>query len=99
MNKQIQVDLELFHDLSIYAFRHAEPGDLMYERIRAGIRRKAAAMKRHDAYTTYKTGRNREARQQGRDYYLELIGLADDFRWSVEQDCNVSCSSNDIQPP
>ena len=90
MNKQIQVDLELFLDLSIYAFRHAEPGDLIYERIRVGIQRKADAMKRHAAYTAYKTGKKPETRQRGRDTYLEYIGLADDFRWSVEQDYNVN---------
>lgn len=99
MSKQIQVDLELFRDLSVYALRHAEPGDLMYERIRAGIQRKAAAMKRHDAYTSYKTGKTQETRQQGRDCYLDLIGLADDFRWPMELDCNVTRSSSHMQPP
>ena len=99
MNKQIQVDLELFHDLSIYAFRHADPGDLIYERIRAGIRRKADAMKRHAAYTAYKIGKNPETRQQGRDIYLEFIGLADDFRWPVKQDYNVSRTGAFSHPP
>ena len=99
MNKQIQVDLELFLDLSIYAFRHADPGDLIYERIRAGILRKVDAMERHVAYTAYKTGKKPETRQQGRDYYLELIGLADDFRWPVEQDCNVYRADIHQHPP
>lgn len=99
MNKQIQVDLELFHDLSIYAFHHADPGDLIYERIRSGIQRKADAMKRHAAYTSYKTGRKLETRQQGRDVYLEIIGLADDFRWPVEQDYNVTRADIHQHPP
>ena len=99
MSKQIQVDLELFHDLSIYAFRHADPGDLIYERIRVGIRRKADAMKRHAAYTAYKTGKIPEKRQQGRDIYLEFIGLADDFRWPEKQDYNVSRVNTQKRPP
>ena len=95
MSKQIQVDLQLFHDLAVYAFRHADPGDLIYERIRIGIQRKTDAMKRHVAYTTYKTGKNQVVRQNGRDFYLELIGLADDFRWLDEQDYNVNKPDTD----
>ena len=56
-------------------------------------------MKRHAAYTTYKTGKKQEARQQGRDIYLDLIGLADDFRWPVEQDYNVSRVNAQKHPP
>ena len=99
MNKQIQVDLELFRDLVVYALGHEDPGNVLYERIRIGIRRKADAMKRRVAYTTYKTGKNPQTRQQGRDIYLEFIGLADDFRWPVEQDYNVSRVNTQKRPP
>lgn len=98
MNKQIQVDLELFRDLAVYVLGHEDAGNVLYERIRAGILRKTDAMKRHAAYTTYKTGKKPETRQQGRDIYLELIGLADDFRWSVEQDYNVNRADAYKQP-
>lgn len=97
MNKQIQVDYELFRDLAIYAMNHEDVRNVLYERIRTGILRKADAMKRHVAYTTYKTGKTPETRQQGRDIYLEFIGLADDFRWPVEQDYNVN--RTDSQKP
>ena len=90
MNKQIQVDYDLFRDLVVYALGHEDPGNVLYERIRTGIRRKADAMKRRVAYTAYKTGKDPETRQRGRDIYLEFIGLADDFRWPVEQDHNVN---------
>lgn len=99
MNKQIQVDLELFRDLAVYALGHEDAGNVLYERIRTGILRKTDAMKRHAAYTAYKTGKKQEARQQGRDIYLDLIGLADDFRWPVEQDYNVSRVNAQKHPP
>lgn len=56
-------------------------------------------MKRRVAYTNYKTGKNPQTRQQGRDIYLEFIGLADDFRWPVEQDYNVTRADAYEQPP
>ena len=56
-------------------------------------------MKRHAAYTAYKTGKNPEKRQQGRDIYLEFIGLADDFRWPEKQDYNVSRVNTQKRPP
>ncbi len=90
MIKQIQVDYDLFRDLVVYALGHEDSGNVLYERIRIGIRRKADAMKRHVAYTAYKTGKDPETRQQGRDIYLEFIGLAEDFRWPMEQDYNVN---------
>ena len=43
--------------------------------------------------------KKQEARQQGRDIYLDLIGLADDFRWPVEQDYNVSRVNAQKHPP
>ncbi len=56
-------------------------------------------MKRHMAYTLYKTGKTHEQRQLGRNNYLEFIGLADDYRWSVEQDYNVIHTNAHEQPP
>lgn len=99
MNKQIQVDYDLFRDLVVYVMGHEDEGNVLYERIRIGIRKKADAMKRRAAYTTYKTGKNPQTRQQGRDIYLEFIGLADDFRWPVEQDYNVNRTDAYEQPP
>ena len=98
MNKQIQVDYDLFRDLVVYALGHEDTGNVLYERIRIGIRRKADATKRRVAYTTYKTGKKPETRQKGRDIYLELIGLADDFRWLMEQDYNVNRADTYEQP-
>lgn len=98
MNKQIQVDYDLFRDLVVYALSHEDAGNVLYERIRTGIRRKADAMKRRVAYTAYKTGKDPETRQQGRDIYLEFIGLADDFRWPVGQDYNVTRNDPFEQP-
>ena len=87
MNKQIQVDYDLFRDLVVYALSHEDAGNVLYERIRTGIRRKADAMKRRVAYTAYKTGKD-----------PEFIGLADDFRWPVGQDYNVTRNDPFEQP-
>ena len=56
-------------------------------------------MKRHMAYTLYKTGETHEQRQLGRAVYLEYIGLSDDFRWPVNQDYNVIHTNTHEQPP
>ena len=99
MSRRIQIDYELFRDLTVYVLGHAKTGNVLFERIREGILRKQAAMKRHMAYTLYKTGKTHEQRQLGRNIYLEFIGLADDYRWSVEQDYNVIHTNAHEQPP
>ena len=88
--KSVLVDTELFVDMYIYAVRHAEPGDLQYDRISAGVRQKVKEMMRHDLYTLYKVGASSEIRKKARKDYLDAIGLLDDFRWDDDMDDTIS---------
>ena len=88
--KQVQIDLELFEDLAVFVSRHAEPGDYLFERVKAGVMRKFMTIDQHNAYSMYITGRKIEDRQQGRLKYMDLVGMFDSVRWPDEQDYNVN---------
>jgi hypothetical protein len=88
--RNILLDYDLFVDLYVYACRHSEPDDLQFKRLYAGVRKKLEAMMRHDLYSLYKTGADEVARAKARQEYLDAIGLSDLFRWSTEQDVNVT---------
>ncbi len=94
--RNILLDYDLFVDLYVYACRHAEPDDLQYKRLFAGVKCKLEAMMRHDLYSLYKSGANEEIRDNARREYLDAIGLLDSFRWTSEQDVNVTHSETDI---
>ena len=51
---------------------------------------------RHDLYSLYKSGANKEIRDNARREYLDAIGLLDSFRWTSEQDVNFTHSETDI---
>ena len=95
--KSILLDYDLFVDLYVYACRHSEPDDLQFKRLCAGVRKKLKAMTRHDMYSLYKSGANKEIREKARQYYLNAVGLLDSFQWSPEQDVNVTHKEIDIR--
>lgn len=88
--KTIQIDFDLFEDLYLYSARHAEPDDLQYKRITMAVKKKLNALMRHVLYTLYKAGASEEIRNKARDEYLDAADIMESFRWSVEQDVNVT---------
>ncbi len=76
---------------------HAEPDDLQFKRLCAGVRKKLDAMTRHHFYSLYKAGVSQETRANTKQDYLDAIGLPDSFRWPPEQDINVTHSKMDIR--
>lgn len=94
--KEIRIDYDLFVDLYVYACRHPESGDLQFERLCSGAKRKLEAMMRHDLYTLYKTGASQEERAKARREYLDAIGLPGCWQWTDETDANVSRTAFDI---
>ena len=94
--KTIQIDFDLFEDLYVYSARHAEPDDLQYkritmaERITMAVKKKLNALMRHVLYTLYKAGASEEIRNKARDEYLDAADIMESFRWSAEQDVNVT---------
>ena len=95
--RNILLDYDLFIDLYVYACRHSEQDDLQFKRLCAGVKHKLEAMMRHDLYSLYKTGANEETRAKARQEYLDAIGLSDSFRWTEEQDLNVTRLELDIR--
>ena len=92
-NPTIQISYDLFKDLCIYAYRHAEPEDLQYKRLLAGIRHKLEATKRRMVYSQYKSGPSSAERESARQDYLDLAGVLTDCRWSARCDVNVTHST------
>ena len=92
MNKpeKIQIDFNFFIDLYIYAYRHADPDDLQYQRIENAFMGKIDSMMRREMYTMYKTGATEEDRRKAREKYLDSIGLLESFRWDAKDDWNVT---------
>ena len=88
--KTIQIDFDLFEDLYVYSARHAEPDDLQYKRITMAVKKKLNALMRHVLYTLYKAGASEEIRNKARDEYLDAADIMESFRWSAEQDVNVT---------
>ena len=88
--KTIQIDFDLFEDLYVYSARHAEPDDLQYKRITMAVKKKLNVLMRHVLYTLYKAGASEEIRNKARDEYLDAADIMESFRWSAEQDVNVT---------
>ena len=89
---KIQLEFSHFADLFMYALRHADPDDLMYQRLYAETQKKLDAKKRHILYSQYKSGKSEEERRKARLDYLDLIELLPDFQWPEEYDVNVTHS-------
>ncbi len=94
--KIIQIDFDLFEDLYIYAARHAEPDDLQYKRITMAVKKKLEALMKHDLYSLYKAGASEEIRKKARTEYLDAADIMESFRWSTEQDMNVTHGEGEI---
>jgi hypothetical protein len=88
--KTIQIDFDFFEDLYVYAARHAEPNDLQYKRITVAVKKKLDALMKHELYSLYKAGASEEIRKKARDEYLDAAGIMESFRWSEEQDVNIT---------
>ena len=88
--KTIQIDFDFFEDLYVYAARHAEPNDFQYKRITIAVKKKLKALMKHELYTLYKAGASEEIRKKARDEYLDAAEIMESFRWSAEQDVNVT---------
>jgi len=88
--KTIQIDYDFFEDLYVYAARHAEPDDLQYKRITMAVKKKLEALMKHELYTLYKAGASEEIRKKARDEYLDAANILESFRWSAEQDVNIT---------
>lgn len=88
--KSIQIDYQLFLDLCDYADRNADPDDAQFLRLVQGVQQKLDAMLKHDMYSLYKSGTSEEIRIKAREQYLELAGIPYSFRWTVQQDMNIS---------
>lgn len=93
--RTIKLDMELFIDLYIYAYRHSDPDDLQYCRLAAGVQKKLQAMMKHDLYSIYVTGASAEERKRARDLYLNSIGLSEEFRWPDYDDVHLNQNNND----
>ena len=86
----IQIDFDLFEDLSVYAARHAEPDDLQFKRITTCVKKKMESLMKHELYSLYKAGASEEIRKKAREKYLEIAGILEAFQWNAEQDVNIS---------
>lgn len=88
--KTIQIEFDLFEDLYVYSARHAEPDDLQYKRITAAVKKKLEELMKHELYSLYKSGASEEIRKKARDEYLDAANIMESFRWSAEQDVNIT---------
>lgn len=88
--RSIQIPSDLFVDLCIYAYRHAEPEDIQFKRLRSGITKKLKAIRKHQIYSQYKCGCSADAREQARQHYIDLVDIFKEYRWDMISDVNVT---------
>ena len=96
MSSKIQIDMDLFTDLVVYAYRHEEPNDMQYIRMMSQVNEKLQAMRRRELYTQYKAGSSSDDRKTARSAYLDLIGCFESFRWPDSMDVNVTRTFNPL---
>lgn len=82
--KTIQIDIDMFEDLYIYAVRHADPDDPQFKRIIIFVKRKLQALMKHDLYSLYKAGASEETRKKMQNKYLDSIDLLDIFQQNTD---------------
>jgi len=58
--------------------------EAIIRRVEEALHAKMDAIEKRRAYTEYKTGVNGETRENARQKYLNLVGMNNDWRWSVE---------------
>ena len=63
--KTIQIDIDLFEDLYVYAIRHADPDTPRFKRITTFVKKKLQALKKHELYFFYTAGAPEETRKKG----------------------------------
>lgn len=95
--RHIQIDYNLFLQMSAYVTNHFDPEDPDSQSILLGIRDKFASMERRDLYSAYKSAPSAAAREMAREEYLSMMGIPESFRWPAEQDLNVNRISSPAQ--
>lgn len=88
--RNIMIDFGLFTDMVRFVLDHGDLDDYDYNLIMDRVQDKIEALVRRDLYSKYKSGATAEERSAARREYLEEIGLSDPFRWTDDQDINVT---------
>ena len=83
--KTIQIDLDLFEDLYVYAARHADPDDPQFKRITIFVKKKLQALMKHELYSLYKAGSPEAIREKVQNKYLDAIDILEAFQWRADQ--------------
>ena len=78
--KTIQVDIDLFEDLYVYAVRHADPDDPQFKRITIFVKKKLQALMKHELYSLYKAGAPEESRKKVQKKYLDAVDVLEAFQ-------------------
>lgn len=78
--KQIQISEKLFLELLEYVCDD-KPTYAAQQNILRQFQNKIKRMVEHDLYSTYKTCKNEEEREQARIQYLDSKGIPESFRW------------------
>lgn len=79
--KQIQISEQFFIELLNFVVDEEVRTTENQDRLIKSFQRKIDKMVEHDLYTTYKTSKNDEEREQARQEYLDRKGIPKDFRW------------------
>ncbi len=85
MNKQIQIDGELFWNIYEYFFGEDAPDGWQADEIRVGLERKIDKMLDREMFTRYKRALLSSERELWRKKYLERRGVLPDFISDTEQ--------------
>ncbi len=83
--KTIQVDVDLFEDLYVYAVRHADPDDPQFKRITISVKKKLQALMKHELYSLYKAGVPEETRKKVQKKYLDAVDALEAFQFYADR--------------
>ncbi len=83
--KTIQVDIDLFEDLYVYAVRHADPDDPQFKRITIFVKKKLQALMKHELYSLYKAGAPEETRKKVQKKYLDAVDVLEAFQFCADR--------------
>lgn len=78
--KAIQIDIDLFEDLYVYAVRHADPDDPQFKRIAIFVKKKLQALMKHELYSLYKAGAPEETRKKAQKKFLDALDILEAFQ-------------------
>lgn len=82
--KQIQIDETLFYDILRYVVTIDEGQKIpteLHNRVIDGLADKCKKISDRELYTTYKTAKSEEEKEQARQAYLYSKGIPESFRW------------------